>query len=295
MRHRGGLQPNPPQIDPNGNPFAPPPNPFMRALHQIFGPRQEANNEVGYRSVDQDGRFLERGEEFCREGNTRRANFQRNYVVTVSGAVVSPDQVRGQCLVCHGFEDDAVKFCAACGVAICRRCQHQFVNGTTTIILCAADHHLPPSLIDCRNVFRKLAQTGFPKFASVAGALSEFCSILGRTAFIRRAPDFYGIAPVIVYDQVGVPHKIRSFLSAIRFARLQAEAAIEGRASDQIRRVLIMDEAMAPSVYLCRENCASTSRWRKHLTRWSLTILSVCRFHRAHWTTPEIPSMVNCG
>jgi hypothetical protein len=100
----------------------------------------------------------------------------------------------------------------------------------------------PPSLIDCRNIFHKLAQEGYPKFASVAGAFAELSSFLGRTAFIRRGPDFYRIARVIVYEQIGIPYKIRSFLTAIRFARLQAEAATEGRAGDQLRRVIIMDE-----------------------------------------------------
>jgi len=100
----------------------------------------------------------------------------------------------------------------------------------------------PPGLIDFRNIFRKRAENGSPKLFSVAGALDELCSVLGRTAYIRRAPSLDGIARVFVYEYAGIPHKLWSFFIALRFMRLQMEAAVEGRESDRLRRVVIIDE-----------------------------------------------------
>ena len=100
----------------------------------------------------------------------------------------------------------------------------------------------PPSLIDCCNIFRKLAENGRPKFYSVYRDFSELCSVLGRTAFIRRAPRLDGIARIIVHDHAGIPQKLRSLFAALRFMRMQAEAAQDGRAGDRLRHIIFQDE-----------------------------------------------------
>ena len=133
-----------PQLQPptgakHGNAAGTHQTPVIQALHNIFTPQHKSEDEVCFQPIDQDGRFPEKGEEFRRDGNTRSARFRRTFVETVSGSVVPPDRVRGRCQLCHGFEDEAAVFCAACGKCCCRRCQRRFFQGTTEVVLCVTD------------------------------------------------------------------------------------------------------------------------------------------------------------
>jgi len=117
-------------------------NRLLQALHEMIHPIHKSQDEVRIQPIDQNGRFVERGEEFRRDGNTRSAHFHRAFVETQSGSVVPPERVRGRCLICYGFEDDAAVFCAACGKCLCRRCQHRFSQGSTEVVLCPRDFRL---------------------------------------------------------------------------------------------------------------------------------------------------------
>lgn len=127
---RGNGAPN------QGRPFQ---NRLMQALHEIVDPIHKSQDEVRFQPINQDGRFPERGEEFRRDGNARSAHFHRAFVETISGSVVPPDRVRGRCLICQGFEDEAAAFCAFCGKCCCRRCQRRFSQGTIELVLCPRD------------------------------------------------------------------------------------------------------------------------------------------------------------
>lgn len=134
------VQPIPPQQRQAGGPqHARPFNPAMHAYQNIFHPRHTDEQQVAYRQVPPSGVVMQETEEWFREGNNMRSRIQRSLVVTVSGAVVSPDQVRLKCGICGGF-DNIVQHCARCGRGLCKICLRRFrpPNGPE-IILCERD------------------------------------------------------------------------------------------------------------------------------------------------------------
>ena len=111
----------------------------MHAYQNIFHPRHTDEQQVAYRQVPPSGVVMQETEEWFREGNNMRSRIQRSLVVTVSGAVVSPYQVRLKCGICGGF-DNIVQHCARCGRGLCKICLRRFrpPNGPK-IILCERD------------------------------------------------------------------------------------------------------------------------------------------------------------
>ena len=133
------LRPMPPQPRPAGGGRAvPPANPAARAFQNIFAPRHADERQLAYRPVPPDGVVVEQTEEWFREGNTMRSRTQRSLVITVSGAVVPADQLRGKC-ICGGF-DNTLHHCAQCGRGLCKLCVRRFrLPDGREIILCERD------------------------------------------------------------------------------------------------------------------------------------------------------------
>jgi len=90
------------------------------AADSIFAPRHGAEDNVSYRPVDKDGNVLRESELWERENNSMNVRRRRTYVITSSGAVISPDQVRVRCSECGGY-DDVVFRCRACGKSLCHQ------------------------------------------------------------------------------------------------------------------------------------------------------------------------------
>ena len=85
------------------------------------------------------------------------------------------------------------------------------------------------SLKDFERILKHLSVTEQRhKFDTAAGALASLNHFLGRTAYIRKAPNIDDRYRVIVYEYLGLPRRIHSFLTGIRLLRLQMKATAEG-------------------------------------------------------------------
>ncbi|MGZ5518831.1 MAG: hypothetical protein ACXWJX_14140, partial [Limisphaerales bacterium] len=86
-----------------------------------------------------------------------------------------------------------------------------------------------PSLKDFERVLRRLAeQDNRAKLQTAAYSLASLNAILGRTAYIRKAPDVEARYPIVIYECQGLPPRIDGFLAAIRLLRLQLKSTLEG-------------------------------------------------------------------
>jgi len=86
-----------------------------------------------------------------------------------------------------------------------------------------------PSLKDMERVLGILAdKERRPTLQTVAQALASLNSLLGKTAFIRKAPSIEGRYAAVVHEYQGLPPRIQGFLAAINLLRLQLKSSSEG-------------------------------------------------------------------
>jgi hypothetical protein len=115
----------------------PPFNPAAHAFQQIFTPTESAEDQVLYRTVGPDGMIVEHKEEWVQVDGILRTRQQKTLVVTRSGEVVTPMQIKAQCGVCGGYESELLR-CATCGIALCKL--HAPVFAPTGQSLCPQHH-----------------------------------------------------------------------------------------------------------------------------------------------------------
>lgn len=100
-----------------------------------------------------------------------------------------------------------------------------------------------PSWRDFGDILKHLARVeSRPKLETAANALESLCSVLGRTAQIRRAPVLDPFYRITVFEHEGLPPRVHGFLAAVRLLRTQMSAMAEGRGSQGLRHVCISDE-----------------------------------------------------
>jgi hypothetical protein len=86
-----------------------------------------------------------------------------------------------------------------------------------------------PSLKDFERILRYVAdKERRSKLDTAASALTSLNFFLGKTAFIRKAPSVEERYQIVVYEHLGLPPRIHSFLTAVRLLRIQMKAAAEG-------------------------------------------------------------------
>lgn len=139
QRNRGVFRPMPPQQRPAaGRNGAPPANPAAHAHQNAYTPRHADERNLIFRPVPPNGVMPQRTEEWFREGQTLHSRTQRSMVITASGAVVSPEQVKLKC-ICGRYEH-VVQHCTACGRGLCKLCVRKFRTASgQEIILCEHD------------------------------------------------------------------------------------------------------------------------------------------------------------
>ncbi len=103
-----------PPLSPGGRDAA------MQAARQALAPKQADESHLIIRQFGQDGRVLQRSEEWTHDGAGLKAVTEEVLVVTCTGELVEPKHIRVVCLICGGH-DSVVSHCR-CGVALCRRC-----------------------------------------------------------------------------------------------------------------------------------------------------------------------------
>lgn len=69
-----------------------------------------------------------------------------------------------------------------------------------------------------------------PKYLTAGSVFAALNAVLGRTAYIRKAPDVSERYPVIIHDYQGLPLRICSFLSAIHLLRAKLKTTATGHA-----------------------------------------------------------------
>ena len=85
------------------------------------------------------------------------------------------------------------------------------------------------SLKDFERILKHLATVEQrQKFDTAASAIASLNHFLGKTAYIRKAPAIEDRYQVIVYEHLGLPPRIHSFLTGVRFLRLQMKSSSEG-------------------------------------------------------------------
>ncbi len=88
-----------------------------------------------------------------------------------------------------------------------------------------------PSLKDFERLLFAVGQSDDnPKFLTAATAFASLNAILGKAAYIRKAPDISMRYPIIVHDYEGLPLRLCSFLNAVHLLRAQMKASVEGHA-----------------------------------------------------------------
>jgi hypothetical protein len=112
-------------------------NPALQALSEIFAPRHAAEDQVQFKTIGPDGTTIEKSEEWFREGNALKTVSKRGFVVTCSGEIVAPENIKVKCSTCGGF-DLHIARCShpQCGVALCRLHQRVFAGASGSAIFC---------------------------------------------------------------------------------------------------------------------------------------------------------------
>jgi len=88
-----------------------------------------------------------------------------------------------------------------------------------------------PSLKDLERLLFAVGQSDDnPKFLTAATAFASLNAILGKAAYIRKAPDISMRYQIIVHDYEGLPLRLCSFLNAVHLLRAQMKASVEGHA-----------------------------------------------------------------
>lgn len=145
----GGVRPyarggGPPHATPPG---LPPHNRGPQARPNNFPPRHLDQEQTAFRPISPEGLFMKRTEEWTRQGNTAISRVQQTLVVTNSGEVVRPEQVRLKCF-CGGYEN-VVHHCRVCGRGLCRLCVRRFRSPDgAELILCERDLRLAIDAFD---------------------------------------------------------------------------------------------------------------------------------------------------
>lgn len=119
-----------PPLSPEGRAIA------GRAVNQACVPHQADESHILFCTIGEDGDVVAHSEQLERHGTGLKSVEKQCLVTTVSGVVVSPKDIRIQCLVCHGF--DTVGSHCRCGIAICRR--HTFRDPVDGSPLCPDCH-----------------------------------------------------------------------------------------------------------------------------------------------------------
>ena len=155
QRNHGRFGPMPPQQGPNaGRNGAPPVNPAAHAYQNAYAPRHADERNLVFRPVPPNGVMPQRTEQWFREGQTQRSRTQRSMVITASGAVVPPEQIKLKC-ICGRYEH-VVQHCDACGRGLCKLCARKFHTASgREIILCENDLRIA---IDGFNTWQRRQQ-----------------------------------------------------------------------------------------------------------------------------------------
>jgi hypothetical protein len=113
------------------------PNPVLQAFNEIFAPRHAAEEQVLFRPVQPDGTTIEKSEEWFHEGNSLKTVSKRGLVITCSGEIVMPADIKVKCAICGGF-DSAIVRCShpQCGVPLCRLHQRIFASPSGPVVFC---------------------------------------------------------------------------------------------------------------------------------------------------------------
>jgi hypothetical protein len=127
----------PPQASPAKSAITASPKPAMYAYKQLFASSHADQEKVVFRPVDCSGEVIERSEEWYRDGDTLRSEINHTMVVTPSGAIANPKELKIQCSICLGYENETVH-CQNCGRALCRihRVVFEQPDGTGKMTLC---------------------------------------------------------------------------------------------------------------------------------------------------------------
>lgn len=125
-------------------------NPFAYSFQQFFSPRQSAEEQVEFRSIQGES-LIEKTEEWTRDQNGGlRTTVKRALIVVCSGEVVqSADRIRCRCTVCSGF-DSFLAHCAisGCGLALCRLHVFYFAGGQERLPMCETHYRRAVDSID---------------------------------------------------------------------------------------------------------------------------------------------------
>ena len=95
-------------------------NPVQTAIQDIFSPKHADIEQTAYKVIGKDG-VVEDYEIWEREGNSMKVTHRKTKVITCTGSIVSPDQIKGICEDCkHGssYSEDIFR-CMHCGKFLC--------------------------------------------------------------------------------------------------------------------------------------------------------------------------------
>ena len=110
----------------------------MQAAQLALAPKQSDESHLTIRQFGPDGSVLQKSEEWTHGMGGLKAVTNEVRVLTSTGELVEPKEVRIVCLVCGG-QDNVVTHCR-CGVAICRRCLRRDPgDGTPLCPRCAVE------------------------------------------------------------------------------------------------------------------------------------------------------------
>lgn len=99
-------------------------NPIQSAIQNIFSPKHADIEQTAYKTIGKDGVVDEDIEIWERQGNSMKVTHRKTKVITCTGAIVSPDQIKGICGDCkHGssYTEDIFR-CMHCGKILCVLC-----------------------------------------------------------------------------------------------------------------------------------------------------------------------------
>ena len=113
--------------------------PFLREEEEdpVEGTGQSYRRQVHLQKVPESGVIDDRNDSMIRNGNTFVTTEIENRVVTSSGEVVKPNEIRARCSVCHDFESELIRSDYS-GLALCHRCMVtvQGSDGRTLKVSC---------------------------------------------------------------------------------------------------------------------------------------------------------------
>lgn len=109
-------------------------HPFVEAAHSIYDTADEEHEEVIISPPPATGKMTSKVERWDITEQGRRNTQQNHKVVSASGAVVHPENLKSICSCCQAFSDDLVRSTTS-GLPLCTRCRIHFdtPNGTEVL------------------------------------------------------------------------------------------------------------------------------------------------------------------